>query len=156
MRAFTVPEEMKQPSSSAHDGLVLWVCDRLANTLYKLDDRDGRVLGKLEIPSVDTWPNLIGWDGRSLWVQNWAREVYELDPAAGHIRRKVLLPMDAEEWELYGASVEGGSLWVIGSADGPSPQRMWRISLSTGKVVDTREYPKNSFDSMSSPFGVGA
>lgn len=140
VREFDMPAEMKQPGSSAHDGLVLWVCDRLSNVLYKLDDTDGRMLGKLAIPDTGRWPNLIGWDGRSLWVQNWDREVYEVSPATGAIRRKLLLPMDAGEWELYGASVEGGSLRVIGSPDGQRRQKMWTISLATGRVVDTREY----------------
>jgi outer membrane protein assembly factor BamB len=141
VREFVLPGEMKQPSSSAHDGLVLWVCDRLNNVLYKLDDRSGSVLGKLDIPRAGKWPNLIGWDGRSPWVQNWDREVYALDPVTGAIRRKIPAVIKVDEWKECAASVDGGGLWIVTLSKDGSRQKLWRVSLETGEVIDTRDYP---------------
>ena len=116
-----IPSPGPCPTGMTFDGKHLWVADRKADQLYRVDPKDGAILS--QIPSPGFWPMGLAWDGRYLWnVDSEQKKIFQIDPESGLVIRTVEAPVP----NPMGLTWSGQYLWVSdyskGKIDQISPQ----------------------------------
>lgn len=109
------------PTGMTYDDTYLWVADRKADQLYRIDPEDGAILS--HIPSPGFWPMGLAWDGKYLWnVDSERSKIYQIDPETGLVVRTIDAPVSSP----MGLTWDGRYLWVSdhrkGKIDRISPQ----------------------------------
>jgi transglutaminase-like putative cysteine protease len=101
----------------------LWVVDRKANTLFKVDPSDGTVMDKIPTPGFR--PTGLAFDGTHLWVADRDKnELYRLSPQTRLVTRAYRIPFRAPRglaWDgkgLYLADARAKRIYYLDSADG--------------------------------------
>ena len=122
-------------AASASTARRCWVCSFSANTVLKLDPRNGSVLGTFP---VGAQPEAICFDGSSIWVANQgANNVTRLDSTA-----QSSAPTRSKSHRA-GIVFDGRAIWVSNSGSNTVSQ----LDYNTGQVLGT--YPVGT-----SPTGV--
>ena len=116
-----IPSPGPCPTGMTFDGKHLWVADRKADQLYRIDPKDGAILS--HVPSPGFWPMGLAWDGRYLWnVDSEQKKIFQIDPENGLIIRTVEAPI----FNPMGLTWDGRYLWISdyrkGKIDQISPQ----------------------------------
>ncbi|MFQ6091574.1 MAG: transglutaminase domain-containing protein [bacterium] len=120
------------PTGLTFDGKSLWVADRKADQLYRIDPEDGAIVS--HIPSPGFWPMGLAWDGRYLWnVDSEKRQIFQIDPESGLIVRTVESPVS----NPMGLTWDGQYLWVSDYRKG----KIDRISPQDGTTIVSIQAP---------------
>ena len=78
----SIPAPCRTPTGLAFDGKLLWVADRITDSLYAVDPADGHVVRTLAAPGFDI--RGLTWDGAHLWcVDAEENRISKLDPNTG-------------------------------------------------------------------------
>jgi len=111
----TLPTPGSCPTGLAYDGARLWLADRLTDTLYAVDPKDGRVVASLDAPGFI--PLGLAWDGRALWVLDGEeKRIAQLDPATGTTLRSIEAPSPSPQ----GLAWDGAHLWLADDKKRPA------------------------------------
>lgn len=123
-----------EPTGLTWDGKNFWVSDTDNGKLYKLDPKDGRVVGSLVAPGKD--PVALAWDGQYLWVlDNLNEKVYQIDPKDG----KVLAEFATPGSDPQGIAWDGKNLWIADTDTG----KLHKLD-PTGEELTSFDLPSES------------
>ena len=116
-----IPSPGPCPTGMTFDGSHLWIADRKADQLYRIDPEDGAIVS--HIPSPGFWPMGLAWDGKYLWnVDSEKGQIFQIEPETGLIVKTVDAPVSSP----MGLTWDGHYLWVSdyrgGTVDRISPQ----------------------------------
>ena len=120
----------------AFDGSVLWAAD-WHGILYKLDPSDGHLLGTLDVGTVCSSIQGLGWDGTRLWLAGGTDQaIHAIDPATGQMIRSFSIP-----GTIYpsGISFGGGVLWVMGAVGAGGT--IYKLNPEDGSLLGTITVP---------------
>lgn len=122
------------PTGLSWDGQNFWVSDTDNGKLYKLDPKDGRVIGSLAGPGSD--PVALAWDGQSLWVlDNLGEKAYQIDPKDGKVLRAFATPGS----DPQGIAWDGENLWIADTDTG----KLHKLD-TTGRELASFDLPSAS------------
>lgn len=114
------------PLALAFDGSSLWVANKEGKSLVQVDPRASKVEMTLDLEGE---PLALIFDGRSLWIAlGGLGQVIQVDPQSASIGTRVIVGADPSAL-VY----DGESLW----AAAPKAEKVFRIRLSDGKVIQT-------------------
>jgi sugar lactone lactonase YvrE len=100
------------PMGATFDGKSLWIADRKANKLFRIDPLSGKVLGELPTPGLRTTG--LTWDGRHLWIADRDElEIFRLDPKTGIVDRVFKVGIKAPR----GMAWDGECLYLASGKD---------------------------------------
>lgn len=147
IREMEVPGRV--PTGLTFDGDQLWIADRDAQLIYRIDRRNGKVLKTIESPGY--WPMGLAWDGSSLWnadvkggialTENYQGKIYQLNPENGHVLHAVSAPCNAPR----GLCWDGTYLWCV---DDMSDQLI-QFSAQDGTTIKTFAAPSGNSQGLS-------
>ncbi len=125
-----VVSSFKSPSGYVtgvtYDGTALWVADRKAAVLFRLDPASGKILKKIQAPGF--WPLGLAWDGKSLWtIDRDAKKIFKVNPKNGWI----LHAFDFPTPNPRGITFDGKYLWISDA----STHRLYQISSDDGTTI---------------------
>jgi transglutaminase-like putative cysteine protease len=130
----SIPAPCRTPAGLAYDGKLLWVADRITDSLYAVDPDEGRVVRTLAAPGFDI--RGLAWDGAYLWcVDAEENRISKLDPRTGLTLHAFDSPLPTPE----GLAWDGQTLWLV---DG-SKQTICRISTDDGTTIQSFSAPSN-------------
>ncbi|MDP8205427.1 MAG: transglutaminase domain-containing protein [Candidatus Electryonea clarkiae] len=122
----SIPAPCTMPTGLAFDGNLLWVADRLTDTLYAVDPVSGSVSKKLPAPGFV--PTGLAWDGQHLWcVDREDARIYQLDVNTGITLKSIESPTASPQ----GITWDGEFLWL---ADG-GESVICKISPDDGTAI---------------------
>ncbi len=111
------------PMGATFDGRTLWVADRKANKIYRLDPKSGEVLAELPTPGIR--PTGMTFDGRHLWIVDRDNlELFRLSPRTGVVDKVFKVAVKAPRgmaWDgecLYLASAKEDTVFCLDPDDG--------------------------------------
>jgi len=117
------------PMGTAFDGRALWVSDRKANKLYRLNTKTGEVLAELPTPGIR--PTGMTFDGRYLWIVDRDNlEIFRLSPKTGIVDKVFKVSVKAPRgmaWDgecLYLASAKDDTIYCLDPDDGTVMRKM--------------------------------
>jgi streptogramin lyase len=85
----------------------LWLNVPVTREIYRMDPKDGRILGAIPAPGVR--PHGMAWEDGKLWcVDTTDKAIYKLDPTSG----KILDKIDCREPEPHGMTIHSGQMWL--------------------------------------------
>jgi len=130
----SVPAPCRTPTGLAFDGRLLWVADRLTDSLYAVSPADGRVVRTLAAPGFDV--RGLAWDGAFLWcVDAEENRISKLDVNTG----VTLLAFDSPTPTPEGLAWDGKNLWIVDGAK----QTICQISTDDGTTIVSHPTPSN-------------
>ncbi len=106
LQAFPLPTE--HATGLTYDGKHFWVADRLTDSLYALNPKNGAVVRQL--PSPGFIPRGLAWDGKYLWcVDQNEQRILQLDTKTGETIHSVESPTSS----IQGITWDDGTLWIV-------------------------------------------
>lgn len=101
-----------KPQGIVSDGIYIWVCNRLSNTVSKIDPTDNSVIATI---SVGIGPFTITYGGGFIWVVNFiGNSVSKIDPTTDTVVNTI-----TGITEGLGCGFAGGFVWIASyTADG--------------------------------------
>ncbi|MCX6600178.1 MAG: transglutaminase [bacterium] len=128
----SLPAPCRTPTGLAFDGRLLWVADRLTDSLYAVNPADGRVVRTLAAPGFDV--RGLAWDGAFLWcVDAEENRISKLDVNTG----VTLLAFDSPTPTPEGLAWDGKNLWLVDGAK----QTICQISTDDGTTIVSHPTP---------------
>ena len=134
----TFPSPAQYSMGLAWDGTFLWVCDGVSDgVIYRLDPRDGSILGNYDIPVHKLRGLTMG--GGYLWTSSWdTEEIYKLTVAPVVIVDSFPAPFPGKP---HGLTWDNGSLWIGEEGKDDEAGRIHRVDPATGAIERTISPP---------------
>lgn len=115
--ADSIPTPGDYPTGFAFDGKYLWLADRKADKIFKIDPADGKIVHSIESPAY--WPAGLAWDGETLWCsdvkgglplsENYNGKIYRIDPKDGTVLKTIPAPCKVPRDLAW----DGKYLWCV-------------------------------------------
>ncbi len=129
------PTPGRCPTGLTYGDGVLWVADRLSDSLYAIDPVNGDV--KRVIPAPGFIPLGLAWDGEYLWcVDEEEDRILRVDVSTGITVKSLWCPMDSPK----GLGWDGGNLWLCDDREDEIAQ----ISIDDGTTIVSFPSPSSS------------
>jgi hypothetical protein len=123
------------PTGLAYDGNYLWVADRKADSIYKIDPKTGSITKS--IPTPGFWPMGLAWDGKYLWNTDLEEEaIYKIDPESEKVLCSIPTPCPSPR----GLTWDGNSLWLSDDYE----DKVYQVSIEDGTIISSFDAPSGS------------
>lgn len=142
--ARTLRLPLRHPTGCAWDGSSLWVADRGADRIYKVDAKSGALIDSITSPGY--FPAGLAWDGKLLWSTDPTdAKIYATDVATG----RTVATLDAPAAGPMGIAWDGTSVWICDNVE----KTISKIDATDGTTIVSFKSPAS--DPRGITFGGG-